>query len=177
MRLISSSMPRLVTPTPEHADKFLTAVLRSKSLHNPWVYPPSSEQEYASYLEKLTKTNELGYFIVEDSEIVGVVNVNEIVMGQFCSGYLGFYSFHPHDRKGYIKAGLTDLISLCFERYGFNRLEANVQPGNEKSLNLIASLGFKKEGVSENYLNIGGRWLDHERWAVLSKHWSRYVDA
>jgi ribosomal-protein-alanine N-acetyltransferase len=35
----------------------------------------------------------------------------------------------------------------------------------------VRSLGFEKEGYSPRYLKIGGRWRDHERWAVLAEAW------
>ena len=28
-----------------------------------------------------------------------------------------------------------------------------------------------REGLSERYLKIGGRWRDHERWAIRSESW------
>jgi ribosomal-protein-alanine N-acetyltransferase len=52
-----------------------------------------------------------------------------------------------------------------------HRLEANIQPSNERSIALVRGLGFRKEGLSRRYLKIGGRWRDHERWALLVDEW------
>ena len=42
---------------------------------------------------------------------------------------------------------------------------------NRASIALVKSLGFRREGYSPRYLKIGGRWRDHERWALLVDDW------
>jgi len=50
--------------------------------------------------------------------------------------------------------------------------EANIQPDNFSSINLVAKAGFVREGVSKNYLLVGDEeWKDHERWAIVNSHW------
>ena len=59
----------------------------------------------------------------------------------------------------------------AFGRLGLHRVEANIQPGNTPSLRLVRRAGFTREGFSRRYLKIGGRWRDHERWALLRESW------
>lgn len=99
---------------------------------------------------------------------MGVINISNMVGGLFRSGYLGYYAFTGHERQGYMREGLQGVIRHAFRRLKLHRLEANIQPDNLASIALVASCGFAKEGYSPRYLKIGGRWRDHERWAVLA---------
>ena len=51
---------------------------------------------------------------------------------------------------------------------GLHRLEANIQPGSLASIGLVKGAG-SAEGFSPKYLKIGGRWRDHERWALRAR--------
>jgi ribosomal-protein-alanine N-acetyltransferase len=107
------------------------------------------------------------------AELVGVINLNEIVRGIFQSAYLGYYAFEPFAGMGLMSEGLALVLEQAFGPLGLHRLEANVQPGNQRSARLVANLGFRLEGLSPRYLKIGGRWRDHQRWAILVDDWRR----
>jgi ribosomal-protein-alanine N-acetyltransferase len=150
--------------------EFLAAVRRSRRLHGRWVAPPWTPTAYRTYLRRLRGTTHVGYLVClrATGALVGVVNISEIVRGVFQSGYLGYYAFTPFARHGLMTEGLGLVIDEAFRGLGLHRLEANVQPGNVASLRLVRRLGFRREGYSPRYLKIGGRWRDHERWAIVS---------
>ena len=160
----------LVKPSASRATEFLTAVRRSRRLHGHWVKPPSTPSTYRAYLRRLRRPSHEGYLIClrDSDELVGVVNISEIVPGIFRSGYLGYYVFRPYERRGLMTEGLAMVVRDAFRRLGLHRLEANVQPGNRASIRLVRRLGFRREGYSPRYLKIQGRWRDHERWALLA---------
>lgn len=154
------------------AREFVAAVARSRALHVPWVYPPSTRSQYEAFVHRAKDKSRVSFLITTAEEkLAGVVDVSEIVRGAFCSAYLGYYAFVPNDGCGYMRTALTKVIGLSFGKYRLHRLEANIQPGNARSIELVRSLGFRCEGYSPKYLKIGGRWRDHERWAITTELW------
>jgi len=164
----------LVEPSRKRRDEFLAAVRRSKKLHGRWASPPATVEKFDEYLKRVRKETHLSYWVcTERDELAGVININEIVRGLFCSGYLGYYAFAPHDGHGYMKQGLRAVLSEAFRHQRLHRLEANIQPENESSRRLVQNVGFRLEGFSPRYLKIAGRWRDHERWAITAEEWRR----
>jgi ribosomal-protein-alanine N-acetyltransferase len=105
----------------------------------------------------------------ETGEIAGYIEITNIVRGPFQSAYLGFYVFKGFERQGYMKRALRTIVQRAWKALRLHRLEANIQPANAASIALVRSLGFQKEGYSPRYLKIGGRWRDHERWAIRAR--------
>jgi [ribosomal protein S5]-alanine N-acetyltransferase len=139
------------------------------------VSPPATAAAYRAYLRRVRQPAHAGYLVCHASsgELVGVVNVSEIVRGHFQSAYLGYYAFTPHTGQGLMAEGFALVVTDAFRRLGLHRLEANVQPGNTASRRLVRRLGFRREGFSPRYLTVAGRWRDHERWAILREDWRR----
>lgn len=160
-------------PRPEDIDEFLAAVQRSKALHGRWVEPPATREAYDHLLRIGRRPNvELHMVWTHDRELVGVFNISEIVRGPLQSGYLGYYAFAPLAGNGLMQDGIQLLLRQAFGRYKLHRLEANIQPTNTRSIQLVRAAGFRQEGFSPRYLKIAGRWCDHERWAILAEDWS-----
>ena len=164
----------LERPTSRRQNEFLTAAKRSRRLHRSWVAAPQTAEAFKAYLQRLRKGTYLSYWVVtEDRSLAGVINVSEIVRGAFCSGYLGYYAFVPHEGKGYMSRGLATVLKDVFRVRGLHRVEANIQRGNDYSRILVQRHGFRLEGFSPRYLKIAGRWRDHERWALTIEDWRR----
>jgi [ribosomal protein S5]-alanine N-acetyltransferase len=145
----------------------------SRSVHRPWLYPPVTAEEYRDYLERLADDRKVGHLACrrEDGAIVGWVNVSEIVRGGFQSAFLGYGGVAAFAGQGYMTEALQLVLRDVFGRLRLHRLEANIQPANAPSIALVKRCGFEREGFSPRYLKVGGRWRDHERWAILAETW------
>lgn len=154
-------------------EEFLAAVGRSQRLHQPWVQPPSTSSAFREFLARHQEPGGAAFFVWLDEPrgLVGVINLDGIARGYFCSAYLGYYAFLPYAGRGLMQMGLTQVVTLAFRQMRLHRLEANIQPGNAVSKALVKKLGFRREGFSPRYLKINGRWRDHERWAILAEDW------
>lgn len=165
-------MPRieLRAPRAEDEDTFLSLVRVSRTLHAGWVQPPATPGQFRAYLERAQQAD-MACFVVTDratGALCGVVNLSHIVRGPFRSAYMGYYGFAPTAGQGYVRAGVKAVTREAFGPLKLHRVEANIQPGNAASIALVQACGFTLEGYSPRYLKIGGRWRDHERWALLA---------
>lgn len=158
-------------PGPLDRDEFLERVHASRRLHRHWAYPPDTPERYAALLRRAGAPSERVRLICrrEDEAIVGVANLSQILLGDFRSAYLGYFGFAPFDGDGYMTEGIDLVLRMAFDDVGLHRVEANVQPDNERSIALLERLGFRREGYSPRYLKIGGRWRDHVRYAILAE--------
>ncbi len=163
----------LRTPTDGDATGFLAFVRSSRRLHRPWVNPPSTRERFLAYVQRARRDDFEAFLLrrVEDDAIVGVFNLSQIFRGGFQNACLGYYGSALHEGQGYMTEGMSLLLRFAFGTLKLHRVEANIQPGNPASLALARRSGFRKEGYSPRYLKVGGRWRDHERWAITRENW------
>jgi ribosomal-protein-alanine N-acetyltransferase len=161
---------RLTEPSSGDRREFLELVEASADLHRPWTYPPADAASFRRLIERNRADNFYALLAkrAEDDAIVGLFEFSEVVRGSFQNAYLGYWVGEPFARRGYMREGIQLALRFAFGELRLHRIEANIQPSNRRSLALAEGAGFRREGFSPRYLKIGGRWRDHERWAILS---------
>jgi [ribosomal protein S5]-alanine N-acetyltransferase len=169
----------LSRPSRADAAEFIAAARASSSFHGPWISAPDTPEWFAAYLDRAAREDQASYLIRhrDCGGLIGYVNINNIVRGALQSGHLGYAAFASHAGRGLMTAGLAAVVTDAFTSLGLHRLEANIQPDNGPSLNLVRRLGFKREGFSPRYLMVDGQWRDHERWSVLAEDWASGLSA
>lgn len=163
----------LAPPCAEDEAAFLRATRASVDLHAPWASPPADPEQYAGFLRRSGRP-EVQTFLArraDDEALVAVVTLSQIFLGALRNAHLGYSAFAPHAGHGYTTEAVLLVLGHAFDELRLHRVEANVQPANERSLALIRRCGFRREGFSPRYLHLYGAWRDHERWALLEDDW------
>jgi ribosomal-protein-alanine N-acetyltransferase len=151
--------------------EFLERVRDSAGLHRPWSHPPSTPIAFREFVDRTEPATQERLVICrnEDGAIVGYFGLGQIFHGHFRNAYLGYFSFRPFEGQGYMREGIQLVLRFAFGDLGLHRVQASIQPGNERSIGLVRAAGFRKEGLALRYLKIGGRWRDHEQWAITAE--------
>ena len=91
-----------------------------------------------------------------DHDLVGKVNVTNVVRGRALGATLGYDAVDPYAGRGLFAEGLRLVVDIAFtpepRGMGLHRLEANVQPANVRSAGVLRRIGFRREGFSPSYL-------------------------
>ena len=156
---------------PSGEAEFLAASRASSHFQHPWMFPPTEPEGYAVYLARARQSN-MEFFLVrakEDSRLCGVVNVRNIVRGNYRSAFCGHYAFAGAEGRGLMRDGLAMVVWFGFGHLGLHRLALNIQPGNHRSIAVAKKIGCKKEGFSPKLIMVNGDWRDHERWAIRAE--------
>jgi ribosomal-protein-alanine N-acetyltransferase len=168
------ALVRIARPRQADQAEFLAMTRASRALHRPWAYPPLEPAGFAELLARDARADTEALLVrrTEDDALAGIFVLSQIFRKGFQNAFLGYYGSGEHAGRGYMSAGLALVLDHAFGALELHRVEANIQPGNAASLALARGAGFRREGFSPRYLKIGGRWRDHERWAILAEEWA-----
>ena len=90
----------------------------------------------------------------------------------FYACYLGYSIGQKWQGQGMMYEALTAAIRYMQRTQHIHRIMANYMPHNQRSGNLLARLGFEKEGYAKDYLLIDGEWRDHVLTALTTPQWT-----
>lgn len=114
------------------------------------------------------------FFLFERSSpdtVIGAANLTNIVRGAAQCCHLGYSIDKDREGKSMMKESLQSVISYGFVAMNLHRIMANYQPANQRSGELLRSLGFTVEGYARDYLLIEGKWRDHVLTSIVNPNW------
>ncbi|WP_367105416.1 GNAT family N-acetyltransferase [uncultured Psychrobacter sp.] len=123
----------------------------------------SIHQRIITAIDDQTQKTALSLIITvkNSNRIIGIINFTGLTFGVFQACCLGFSIDKDFEGQGIMHITLQRAISHMREQYGLHRIMANHLPNNVKSEQLLAKLGFVREGYAKSYLKINGEWQDH----------------
>ena len=151
---------------------------RNQAWLRPWeaTLPPGAEtgpSTYAGLVRSLQKQAREGrmlpwlvFYHAEDGvrtapRLAGQLTVSGIVGGSASWAQIGYWVDAELAGRGIIPTAVALATDYCFGVMRLHRIEIAIRPENERSLRVVAKLGFRPEGLRPRYLHIDGAWRDH----------------
>ena len=163
----------LRAPTAADRDEFLAVMRRSRSLHRPFLTLPTTTDAFDAMLERARHESYLPMLARrrDDDAIVGYLAVSNVIRGSFQSAFIGYGGVAGQTGQGYMTEALEGMLRRAFADLRLHRLEANIRTGEQGVDRARTPLRLRARGFSPRYLKVGGRWCDHERWAIRVERW------
>jgi ribosomal-protein-alanine N-acetyltransferase len=89
---------------------------------------------------------------------------------------IGITISHIEQKNGYAKEALVGILNFLFDIDDFHRVTEIVDVENVASIQLLKSIGFKKEGHFVENIFFNGKWGSEYQYAMLRKEWKQITD-
>jgi ribosomal-protein-alanine N-acetyltransferase len=158
----------------DHAEAMAAAYSRNRGHLAQWDparpddwYTVEGQEEALSRQLSLVEGGLLAAWVLErDGEVVGRVNLNNVVRGVLCSASVGYWVDHGHLRRG-LATGAVEHACAEALGMGLHRVEAGTIVDNVASQQVLLRAGFDYYGTAPGLLFIGGSWQDHHLYQRL----------
>lgn len=133
--------------------------------------------EAAIYLEAIHRGFEQGDLfqwgiaLRGDDRLIGTTTLYGIDRAQG-RAEVGFALAREHWGRRYAREALTVLLDHAFTTLGLRRIEADVDPRNQGSLNTLEGLGFRREGYLRQRWQVAGEVQDSVLMGLLASDWA-----
>lgn len=150
-------------------------VLSNREWLRPWEatnpHGPTSfdfKAQIRSLLRALENSEGIPFLIIYKDEIVGQLNVANILHGSVSSCVIGYWIAPEVAGLGITPTAVALAMDYMFKVVGIHRVEIDIRPENEASIRVVEKLGLRYEGLKENYIHINNDWRDHYVFALTS---------
>ena len=173
---IASERLRLRTPRRGDAAELHGAILETLPelcRWLPWARPGHSKLDTRRYLRGVrsgwARRSALEFFAEEGAsgELVSVTSLHRIDWSRRCAG-LGYWVRRSRWGEGLASEAAGATLDHAFGRLGLHRIEILVAVDNHASHAVAAKLGARREGLARDCEIVGGVYLDHVQYGLLS---------
>ena len=122
-----------------------------------------------SLLSQAKKGSGLALVIEYQGQLVGQLNVANILYGSVSSATIGYWISQDFAGKAITPTAVALAIDYLFNNLGLHRIEIDIRPENAASLRVVEKLEMRFEGVKVRYIHIDGAWRDHNVYAITKE--------
>jgi len=108
---------------------------------------------------------------IEDDRLLGTCTLAQVDRTHR-RAELGFALGSAHWGHGHASEAVARLLSFGFEELNLHRVEADIDPRNQKSISLIERLGFRREGYLRERWHVNGEVCDSLIYGLLRSEWT-----
>ena len=153
--------------------------LRNRDFHQPW-FSERNDEIFTARQQRKNLEVELRDFSIgralpfwltlkaDPQRIIGRFALTNMIHGSFRSCIASWHLDRKLTGHGYAAEAGQAAIEAAFNDYKLHRIEANILPANDRSINLAEQLGFELAGYENRYLEINGEWEDHLHYVKLA---------
>lgn len=102
--------------------------------------------------------------------LVGVASLGDRLRTEGVAELSGWVRADRLNRGYALEAGRIALAQ-AFRKERFQRLCAEIEPGNRAARKVLQRLGFRYEGCLRHHRRLNNRWVDQECWGLLRTEW------
>src|SRR5699024_2575748 len=133
---------------------------------------PCTKEWFMELVDKHQEMREKDYQYIfgvfhNDGTHLGMINLVTLERRNFQWAEIGYFIHNNQWRSGYAFEALDKLIPFLQSELVFHRIEAHVSIGNNPSRRLLEKLGFKYEGIRENFIFEDHQWIDKQIFAKI----------
>ena len=120
-----------------------------------------TKSQIRGLLKQMNQQQGLPLVIEYQGQIVGQLNVSNIIFGSVGSCILGYWIAPEFAGKSITPTAVALATDYLFNVAGLHRVEICIRPENFASLRVVEKLGFRYEGLKERFIHINGDWRNH----------------
>lgn len=130
------------------------------------------EDNFKLILNELIKEQEKGMhymYLIKDNndEIVGRINLVEIIRGNMNKAELGYRIAKKHIGRGYGKKAVKLALKEALSVHKLHRIEAGTNIENIASQKILEFNGFRKVGIYNKYIYLNEKWNDSVIYEII----------
>jgi ribosomal-protein-alanine N-acetyltransferase len=148
--------------------------------NRPWLKPweatnpngPTSfdfKAQVRGLLRQLENDEGLPFLILYKGEVVGQLNVANILHGSVSSCVIGYWIIPEIAGNSITPTAVALAMDYVYKVVGLHRVEIDIRPENGASIRVVQKLGLRYEGLKKNYIHINNAWRDHYVFALTAE--------